>query len=207
MYCEIVAKHHKPVTLDELTKAIGEQLGKAISLESAYQSSAIYRQSPTRSSVLAFETVHNCFVILRSINYDFCTYHLEGNDPSVSLTTLFDAVQEFSSQLRGLFHASNYHASPGLTIRLFEDNGRETSVQGKATTIRSVLGEKFAWKEVKSSAIQFVTALLLIWLGLRQEPVRSAVYSVVIVVPFYLADAMVAWRRRRGKIDWQLKQN
>jgi len=206
MYCEIVFKHKKEIPWEELKTAIGGKLGQEIPLEAAYKMSAIYRNAPPNSSLLSFETLRNCFVIVRSVNYDSCTYHLEGNNPAVSLATMLETAGEFAGQLKGVFRASNYEA-PDFVVRLFEDNGRETGTEGQQIKLIDVFREKFSWKELRSSVIPFLTTLLLIWLGLKQEPFRASIYSFVIVIVFALADVAVTSWQGHGKINWKSRQN
>jgi hypothetical protein len=43
-------------------------------------------------------------------------------------------------------------------VTLFEDNGRETGIQGKQETFQSVSRQVFSWAELRSSVIAFATA-------------------------------------------------
>jgi len=47
----------------------------------------------------------------------------------------------------------------------------------------------------------------LIWLGLKQEPIRASVYSLLIALVFALTQAGVKYWQGRGKIKWKLRQS
>jgi hypothetical protein len=93
-----------------------------------------------------------------------------------------------------------------LVVQLFEDNGRETEMEGRLATIGSLFAEKFGWEEAKSALVPFVTALLLIWLGLKQEPIKASVYSFAIVLTFALVGAVLSSLRGNGKIVWRFRR-
>jgi hypothetical protein len=220
MYCEIIVKHRKRIDAAGLTGAIQAPFGNPVSVVDAYRRNAIYRglvpplaplgAPPPPPSLFAFDTVLNCFVVVRKVNVLLSTYHLEGNSSVVSVETLLQAAREFSSQLMRVLGDTPQGSAYGvrsLTVVLFEDNGRETGMQGELVTLGSVFGEEFSWKELKSSVIPFATALLLIWRGLKQEPIRASIYSLVIGIAFTLTQVGVRYWRGRGKIKWKLGQN
>ncbi|MGA8271980.1 MAG: hypothetical protein WB919_10525 [Candidatus Sulfotelmatobacter sp.] len=93
-----------------------------------------------------------------------------------------------------------------LTVQLFEDNGRETGIAGKLTTLSSILRERFAWASLRSSVIAFLTSLALIWKGLKQEPLMAGVYSFAIVLVFTMLECAVSYFLDRGKMKWKLKE-
>ena len=164
MYCEIRAEHRKPVKAEGLKAAVQELFRNELQLEKAYQKSALYSIEPPSSSVCAFELVGNCFVILRKVGLvRFSTYHVEGDGRSVSVDTMLQAVQEFSGQLLRELGRDSQFKLRNLTAQLFEDNGRETRLEGRIVTLSSMFKEKFAWRELAPAVIAFATALLLIW--------------------------------------------
>jgi hypothetical protein len=216
MYCEIIVKHRKRIDAGKLEGAIRVPFGNNILILDAYRKSAIYKglvpplapphAPPPPPSLFAFETVLNCFVIVRRVNVLLSTYHLEGNTSGVSAETLLQAAQEFSSQLMSVLQDTSPCRARSLTVLLLEDNGRETGMQGELVTLPSVLREELSWKELKSSVIPFATAALLIWLGLKQEPIKASIYSFAIAVVFTLTQAAVRYWQGRGKIKWKLRQ-
>jgi hypothetical protein len=108
-------------------------------------------------------------VILRKVsNVCFSTYHLEGGDSTVTVDTMLHAVQEFAEQLTAVLRRFDCRVRR-LTVQLFEDNGRETGMYGRPVTLASVFKQKFAWREIAPAVTGFVTALLLISLGLGAE--------------------------------------
>jgi hypothetical protein len=209
MYCEVVVKHRSVITEAGLQTALQGRLGADIALAAAYGMSSLYRLFPPAHSLYAFETVRGCFVIVDRVNYRFSTYHIEGNTPTVSVQTLLAAVQDFAGLLLsalGTAPATSSDKGHSLAVQLFEDNGRETGVEGNLVTLSSVLRERFAWSALRSSVIAFATGLLLIWRGLKQEPVKAMVYSFAIVVLFTVLESVIGYFQGRGKIKWKLRQ-
>jgi hypothetical protein len=210
MYCEITVKHKATITEAGLENAVCHgQLGAAILLAGAYARSSIYRNNPPGHSVGAFETVRRCFVIVREVNSRFSTFHIEGNIPAVTVESLLLAVQDFGGVLfpvLGRVPGGSAYQGDSLTVQLFEDNGRETGIEGKLVTVSSILRERFAWASLRSSVLAFFTSLLLIWRGLKQEPLLAGVYSLAIVLVFTALESGVGYFLDRGKIKWKLRQ-
>src|SRR5712672_3440642 len=101
MYCEITISHKNAPSEDELKAAIQKPLGPEIALSSAYQRSKIYNGvNPPPISLFAVEAVRRCFVIVRWVNAASSVYHLEGNDPAVSVESRRIAAQEVSAVLK-----------------------------------------------------------------------------------------------------------
>lgn len=94
-----------------------------------------------------------------------------------------------------------------LEVKLFEDNGKETGLEGKRATIGSVFKEKRAWQETKTPLITIVTATLLFWRGLDNKPLSAAGYSFGVVLLFTVVDTFVEYWSRGGKIEWKLSRN
>jgi hypothetical protein len=99
MYCEVFVKHRAVISEDGLQKALDGRLGADIQLDDAYAMSAVYRDHRPAHSIEAFETVGNCFVIVRKVNSRLSTYHVEGNTAAVSVQALLRAVQDFAGFL------------------------------------------------------------------------------------------------------------
>lgn len=210
MYCEIVVKHGAPITEAGLQASVcGGQLGAPIALAVAYSRSGIYGRVAPAHSIGAFETVHRCFVIVREVNSRFSTYHIEGNTAAVSAQALLEAVQDFAEPLFAVLRTAAggraFRAS-ALTVQLFEDNGDETGILGKFTTFGSILREKFSWASLRASVIAFATSAVLIWRGLKQEPLLAGIYSLAIVLVFTVLETIVGYIFERGKIKWRLRQ-
>jgi hypothetical protein len=143
MYCEIVVEHRKQIDANRLRLAVLQLFGNQLPLDEAYNRSAIYRVAAPRSSLCAFEVARNCFVILRKVSdIRLSTFHLEGSGPNVTVNTMLQEVQEFSNRLlsqlgRGGNTGSSYKVR-NLSVRLFEDNGRETGVEGELVTLGAI---------------------------------------------------------------------
>lgn len=209
MYCEVVVTHRAVITEQGLQTALRGRLGASIELDDAYEMSALYGPNHPAHSLEAFETVGRCFVIVRKVNSRFSTYHVEGNDAAVSVQTLLRSVQDFASLLFPVLDtppATPSERARSLTVQLFEDNGRETGMEGKLTTWSSVFGERFAWASLRSDVVAFTTAILLIWLGLKQEPLKAAIYSFAFVLVFTLLESGIGYVLGHGKIKWKLRQ-
>jgi len=210
MYCEITVRHRKPIVAVGLEGAIRAPFDNDLPVADAYKRSALYRlvtRAPV--SLFAFETVSNCFVIVRKVNVHSSTYHFEGNSAAISVETMLQAAEVFSGQLMSVLATTKFR-SPykprSLVVQVFEDNGRETGMEGRLTRFGALFKEQMGWSQVKSFLIPFVTAQLLIWYGLKQEPVKASLYSLAIAVVFALADGIIAGWRGHGKIKWKLRR-
>ncbi len=64
-----------------------------------------------------------------------------------------------------------------MAVRLFEDNGKETGVEGRIITLGSVLKEKFQWSEIKESIAPLLTTFVLLKFGLDTDPPQATVYE------------------------------
>lgn len=210
MYCEIVVKHKKVIKAEDLKAAIGEgRLGENIDVDDAHALSAIYRNDTTVKSLFAFEVTSNCFVIARRVNFQQSTFHVEGKSSLVSVATLFGAVQQYTESLLEALRkppAKRGQRGRFLGATLFEDNGRETSVEGKLGTLASAFRAKFRLAELKSSLIAFATAWALIHFSFKGEALKAAGVSLLIAVVFTLSETLFAYYRGRGKIEWKFTQ-
>jgi hypothetical protein len=123
MYCEITVRHAKQIEAAGLESAIRAPFNNDISIPTAYARSSIYcAVAPPPVSLFAFDTVSNCFVIVRKVNVRSSTYHLEGNAPVVSVETMLQAAEEFSGQLMSVLGGTGFR-SPyrprSLGVQLF----------------------------------------------------------------------------------------
>ncbi len=210
MFCEIEIDHRGRISEQELQSVLkGGNLGTEISLDEAYKMCPIYRDHPPRHSLFAHETVDNCFGIVLRLNLQRSTYHLQGRKATVSTQTVLRAAEQYTKQLLKVFHdapiASRISGSL-LAIRLFEDDAKETGVEGQMVTLRSVLREKFAWGELRSTLIPFLTTLLLLRFGLKQDSPKAAGVSVVIAFFFVITEVLFKYYRDRGKIMFEVKK-
>jgi hypothetical protein len=209
MYCEVFVKHRAVISEDGLQKALDGRLGADIQLDDAYAMSAVYRDHRPAHSIEAFETVGNCFVIVRKVNSRFSTYHVEGNTAAVSVQALLRAVQDFAGLLLPVLRtvpATPSERARSLTVQLFEDSGKETGMEGKLTTWGAAFAERFAWTSLRSDVIAFATAALLVWLGLKKEPLKASIYSFGFVLVITLLESAISWLSGRGKIKWKLRE-
>lgn len=210
VYCEILVKHRDVITEPGLETAIGKgRLGTDIPLATAYVMSAIYGPAPPPRSLFAFDVALNCFVIARKVNDQTSTHHVEGNTRAVTVETLFQAAQQYSESLfRALRTSASGPAYRGrsLTGTLFEDNGRETGVEGKLVTLASTFRKKFQWSELRSTLLAFLTALVLIHYGLKEESPKAAAASLIIALVFTLSEVFFAYYGARGRIEWKLRR-
>jgi hypothetical protein len=210
MYCEIVVEHRKQIDANRLRLAVLQLFGNQLPLDEAYNRSAIYRVAAPRSSLCAFEVARNCFVILRKVSdIRLSTFHLEGSGPNVTVNTMLQEVQEFSNRLlsqlgRGGNTGSSYKVR-NLSVRLFEDNGRETGVEGELVTLGAIFKGKFAWKEIAPAVITFFTALFLFWRGLSDQSVKAAVASLLIVLVFTLVAVIAEKLHGRNRMNFKLR--
>jgi hypothetical protein len=207
MYCEIVVKNGGNVDEAGLKKAIGPtRLGDDIALAKAYGRSAIYSKNPPTRSIFAHEAVYNCFVIARKLNFRTSTYHLEGNTLTVTAKSMLMAVQEYCN---ALFKAlatppsTKPYKCLTLAVQLFEDNGRETGVEGRLITLRSILGKRLGWEALSSEFIKAATAIGLFYVGIEGDKVKAALFGLGVVIVFGFIETTFDYCTKSGKIEWK----
>jgi len=208
VYCEIDIKH-KPgssFVAEDLLKAIRPPaLGADMPLADAYAASRRYRSSPPSQSLFAQSTVRNCFVIARTISSNVSTYHLEGLTPAVSAKTLLEASEIFTNQLLEKIKHDPKTKGKLLVIRLFEDTGYETGVEGQDLTWGRALKEQWSWKELQPKIIAALTAALIIYFGLDK---RSLLWSSLVSLCFFLIfgvlEATLNYESNRDRIEFEV---
>jgi hypothetical protein len=209
MYCEITLTHKKAPSEDELKTVIQKPFAKEVALSSAFARSEIYNGlSPQPTALFAFE-FGRCFVIVVSVDAAFSRYHLEGNDSKVSIGSRRLAAQQFSAALTNVLRTNTVNPdfeARKISLTMFEDNAQETGIEGGDVTLASVLKEKLAFKEIRSDLLSFVTASLLIWLGLKKEPLDATLYSGLTAAVFVLGDIVSTYWQNKDTIIWKLRQ-
>jgi hypothetical protein len=166
MYCEIMIQHRWAILPDRLEAAIRSSFGNTIPLDQAYARSALYRSRSPSISIFAFDLARNCFVILRKVSNVRSTFHLEGSDDTVGVDTMLDAVQEFADELAAIFRRSDYRVRD-LTVRLFEDNGRETGMERQARDARLGLQTEICVERDRSCGDGFCHRIASALAGIR----------------------------------------
>jgi hypothetical protein len=206
MYCEIMIQHRRAILPDQLRAEIQHSFGNVISLDQAYARSALYQLRPPSASIFAFDLARDCFVILRKVSNIRSTFHLEGSDLTVSVDTMLHAVQEFATELTNVLKRSDCRVR-NLTVQLFEDNGRETGMEGRRATLSSIFRQKFAYREIAPAVMAFVAGLLVLWLGLGAGRWQAVFVSLLVVLAFTLGDAFAGYFWGDGRINWRLGRN
>lgn len=209
MYCEIDIEHGPSLAAADLLTAIQPPaLGADMPLAAAYASSRRYASSTSTVSLFAHFTVRNCFVIARTLCGNISTYHLEGLTPTVSAKTLLEASEMFTEQLLKKINSDPKTEGKLLVIRLFEDTGFETGVEGKSLTWGRALREQLSWKEMQPKIVAALTAVLIIYFGLDK---RSLLWSSLISLSFFLAfdvvEATLKYVSNRGKMDFVVRRS
>jgi len=181
-------------------------LGAEISVDEAYSRSELLRGVVPANRYFAHETVHHCFVILKDVNFKRCTFHLEASDWFVSSATLLQVAQDYvmEQMLPALKKEARVGASL-LTVRLFEDNGRETGLEGRLRTFPQVLGEQLTTKEVPSHALTLVAAFLAFKFGFSHETPMAALIGLGVVVIFGAMNGSLKylWSKRKIKFGFE----
>lgn len=204
MYCEIDIEHSASLQSAELISAIRPPaLGTEMPLTDAYHMSRRYNFSPPATSLFAQFTVRNCFVIARSVAASISTYHLEGQTRTVSVKSLLEASEIFTKQILAKINSDKRTAGKLLVIRLFEDSGNETGVEGQGLTLKEALLEQLSWKQLAPKVLAAVTAVPIIYLRLdKRSLLWSSIISLAIFVLFGLVEAALNYFRNRRKIKF-----
>jgi hypothetical protein len=207
MFCEIYIKHKAQVMGADLVKHLRSSgLGIEISTAAAHSRSVLYSGAGSVTSLFAHETVKNCFVILRSVNFDVSTFHLEGNAPTVTVETRLEATQEYVvSQLLPALHMLPNMKGKLQAVKLFEDNGKETGLTGRLPGLWSALAEGFKLDEIHSQAIILLTSFAFLALGRQDDKVGDAAIALGVTLIYALVDGLLkyAWGRHRLKFGFK----
>ena len=209
MYCEIDIEHGPHLVAADLLTAIQPPaLGADFPLANAYASSRRYKASPPAGSIFGQLTVRNCFVIARTLSGDVSTYHVEGLTPAVSARTLLEASEMFTMQLLAKINSDPKTQGKLLVIRLFEDTGFETGVEGQDLTWGRALLEQLSWKELQPKILAAVTAIPIIYFGLDKKTLLwSSLVSLGFFVAFGLVQATLKYSKNRGKITFVVRRS
>lgn len=209
MYCEIDIEHGPSLVTAELIKGIQPPaLGVDIPLATAYATSRRYRSSPTTVSLFAHVTVRNCFVIARTVCGNVSNFHIEGLTSTVSAKTLLEASEMFTRQLLAKIGSDSKTDGRLLVIRLFEDTGFETGVEGQSLTWGRALLDQLGWKELQPKIIATLTAIPIIYFGFdKKSLIWSSLISLGFFVAFGLVEATLKYRSNRGKIVFVVRRS
>lgn len=206
MYCEIYLKHARNVSGAALVTFLKAQnLGQEMQLPQAYALSRIYRISPPQTSLYAHETLQRCFVILRSVNYDVSSFHLDTREGSVSIETLLEVAEEYVAEQLLPVLSGNPELKASLeAVKLFEDNGRETGLLGKLPGFMTLFLEQFERSEIHSHIIVLLSVFLLVRLGNNQESLLSAGIGLAVALIYAVLNGSLkyVWNRRKIKFGF-----
>jgi hypothetical protein len=209
MFCEIYVKHHPAVPPADLVTALrSANLGAEIKTADAHARSVLYRAAGAAVSLFAHETVRNCFVILRSVNLDTSTFHLEGNAPTVSIETLLEATQEYVvSHLLPTLRRNPSSSARLQAVKLFEDNGRETGLEGRLPGLSSAFTEQLDWSEIHSHVIVLLVAFTSLALGVPSEKLKDAEIALAVTVLYAIVNGLLKYAWRRNKLKFGFKES
>jgi len=207
MFCEIYLKHKTAVSAYDLVSTLrAANLGSEITTTAAHSRSVLYGAGGAVVSLFAHETVKSCFVILRSVNFDTSTFHLEGNGPRVSVETLLEATQDYVvSQLLPALKRSPSAIAKLQAVKLFEDNGRETGLEGRLPRLSSAFAEQLDWSEIHSHVIVLLVAFGSLALKIPGDKLKDAAIALAVTVLYAIVNGLLkyAWRRHKLKFGFK----
>ncbi len=207
MFCEIYVKHEPAVSAADLVKALrAASLGAEITTTAAHSRSVLYRAAGAVVSLFAHETVKNCFAILRSVNFDTSTFHLEGNGATVSIETLLEATQEYVvSHLLPTLRRKPGSTAKLQAVKLFEDNGRETGLEAHLPRLSSAFTEQLDWSEIHSHIIVLLVAFTSLALGIPGEKLKDVAIALAVTVLYAIVNGLLKYAWRRDKLKFEFK--
>lgn len=209
MYCEVLLKHRKPVSPGDLVRALKESnVGQEIALGTAYSFSQLYSIAPPTHSYFSHETARGCFIILRQVNRDESTFHIEGMTRAVEPETLFSALEAYARHLLDVVNEKkNKKQLCGAisAFSFFEGDGKPIPLDAHLVTLPKVLRDTFSWSEIRSSLIPFLTVLFVVKVGLKEESLSALAVALVITSVFLLTESLTAYFQKRGKIVVSMK--
>ncbi|MGA8221977.1 MAG: hypothetical protein WB780_10020 [Candidatus Acidiferrales bacterium] len=207
MYCEINVYHKKTITADKLAEILrGSGCGNEIPIADAYTRSTVYGGKNPYGSTYAHDSGQHCFAIVQKINnLNQSIFHFEA-DPHISANTLLESAEEYAQTLQRVFagpNAPRHYRVTRLVIRPFENNFKESGLEGSLVTTRQALKDVNLFHEVGTKLIALFTTFLLVRLGLTKETITAAEWTFAIAVMFVAVELIRAWYQNRGKISWK----
>jgi hypothetical protein len=83
--------------------------------------------------------------------------------------------------------------------------GEDTRIAGRLLTLGPWMKESFDWKQLWGSSGTFLTALVLLWAGLKQDPIKAACISFGVAILFKCMEAGVGYLWSGGKMNWKIR--
>jgi len=119
---------------------------------------------------------------------------------------LLEGAEEYAQTLQRVLAGSNVtknYRVTRLVIRPFENNFKESGLEGSLVTTRQALKDVNLFHEVGTKLIALLTTFLLVRLGLTKETDTAAEWTFAIAVMFVAVELTPAWFQNRGEISWK----
>lgn len=182
---------------------------QANNLSSRYGPKEDLEQSaPERTPIFAHHTQRNCFVMLRLIDGDTSSFHLEGKGKDIRLQskTLLEVAEDYARQLEKAFQGGVNTRGQLMDIRLYEDSGNEVGVEGRLVDRKAVF-RATVLDELRGKIVASLTTGVLVYFQMEE---RSAWAASWVTVGMFLLLALVefgfktAWEK--GKIKFEVRR-
>jgi len=203
MFCDIEVDYKKNIDKDQLQAALNPLIKTGIvDLAEAYKVSELLSRERPLDPLFAFR-YFGCIVIVLDPSLKSVHYHLEGYGTAFNVGALFQTAEKFSRELLEIKNASYTVKRIGIQVK--QGLGGETGIAGKVLSFWPAMQERISFKDLRGSLVTFVTALVLIWLGLSTALAKAAYYSLGIALIYTVLEALIGYILSHGKIKWIVK--
>jgi hypothetical protein len=205
MFCDIEVRHRRSITGAGLQPALGTLVQNPITPpETAFARTELYSRRPPNAPLFAF-SAYDCVIIALSSSLKRSRYHLEGQGAAFTVEKLFESAEKFSKDLVEAVRQNPIYRVQEINLQMLQGLGGDTRIAGKLLTLWSGVKEAFDFKAVLSSISTFVTALLLLWLGVKEKPLKAVVISFGVAVGFTCLEALLSYLWSGGKMKWKVR--
>ncbi len=208
MFCEIEVDHAGPVQAEGLKTVLGKIFAAEINpVQNSYALTQLFqRQPPIPDALFAFHR-HDSVVILLSVSNRGSRYHVEGQGSNFSMERLYRTAEGFAMELlvelKKIPESKTYRVKE-CRAEVKQNLGEDTRIAGRLLTVGPWMKESLDWKQLWGSFGTFVTALALLWAGLKQNPLKAAAISFGVAVLFKGMEALVGYLLSGGKMNWKM---
>jgi len=209
MFCEIEVDHGGPVQADGLKTVLRQIFTTEINpVQNSYALTQLFqRQSPIPDALFAFHR-HDSVVILLSVSNRGSRYHLEGQGSIFSMEKLYQTAEGFARELlvelKKIPESTTYRVKE-CRAEVKQNLGEDTRIAGRLLTLGPWMKESLDWKQLWGSFGTFVTALALLWAGLKQDPIKAAGISFGVAILFKCTEAGAGYLWNGGKMNWKIR--
>lgn len=205
MFCDIEVIHRRSITGAGLRPALGNFVqNEVLPADNAYAETELYRLQRPPAQLFAFRA-YGCVIIALSTDFKSSRYHLEGQVPGFPVRRLFQSAESFCRDLVEAVKTNSIYEVSEINLQVLQGLGGETKIEGKLLTLWPGVKRAFDLKALLSSISTFATALILLWFGVKEQPLKAVAISFAAAIIFTSVEALVSYLWSGGKMKWTVE--